>query len=236
MATLGEMSAGVAHELNQPLSIISTAGNYLAKQAERNEMAELLILRQIAQGVLGQVERATRIINHLREFGRKARVERGKISLNQPIEGVFHLLGQQLALHDIEVIRELDPELPPIWGESNRLEQVFINLVLNARDAIEERRGRQASLAGQIRVRSWVEDERVMVSVSDNGVGIPQEQRGQIFEPYFTTKDVGKGTGLGLSISYGIVRDYGGVIEVVSQEGQGTTFLLAFPMAKEEAA
>ncbi|MBI5521753.1 MAG: PAS domain S-box protein [Desulfarculus sp.] len=236
MATLGEMSAGVAHELNQPLSIISTAGNYLAKQAQRSEVPDLLILRQISQELLSQVERATRIINHLREFGRKARVERGKVNLNQPIEGVFHLLGQQLALHDIEVILELDPELPPIWGESNRLEQIFINLVLNARDAIEELRGQGNASAGQIRVRSWAEDGRVMVSVSDNGVGIPPEQRGRIFEPFFTTKDVGKGTGLGLSISYGIVRDYGGVIELVSGPGQGTTFLLAFPVAREEAA
>ncbi|MFH1033477.1 MAG: ATP-binding protein [Pseudomonadota bacterium] len=236
MATLGEMSAGVAHELNQPLSIISTAGNFLSKQAQRSQVPDLDTLRQISQELLSQVERATRIINHLREFGRKARVERGKVSLNQPIQGVFHLLGQQLHLHDIEVILELDQDLPPIWGEANRLEQIFINLVLNARDAIEELRGQDRGLAGQIRVRSWSEDGRVLVSVSDNGVGIPEEQQGRIFEPFFTTKDVGKGTGLGLSISYGIVRDYGGVIEVVSHAGQGTTFLLGFPVAREEAA
>ncbi len=236
MATLGEMSAGVAHELNQPLSIISTAGNFLAKQAQRAVVPDVLVLRQVSQELLSQVERATRIINHLREFGRKARVERGKVSLNQPIQGVFHLLGQQLHLHDIEVVCELDPDLPSIWGEANRLEQIFINLVLNARDAIEELRGRGQSVAGQIRVRSWSEDGRALVSVADNGVGIPEDQQGRIFEPFFTTKEVGKGTGLGLSISYGIVRDYGGVIEVVSHPGQGTTFLLSFPVAREEAA
>jgi histidine kinase len=236
MATLGEMSAGVAHELNQPLSIMATAGNFLAKQADRGLCPSQDLLKEVSGELLSQVERAKRIINHLREFGRKARVDRVKVSLGTPIQGVFHLLGQQLRLHDISVSCELPEDLAPIWGDVNRLEQVFINLVLNARDAIEKRRGEEGPLEGLIVIKAWNDREMVRVQVSDNGSGIPVQQQGRIFEPFFTTKEVGKGTGLGLSISYGIVRDYGGVIDVTSQPGQGTTFRVSFPVAKEEVA
>jgi histidine kinase len=236
MATLGEMSAGVAHELNQPLSVMATAGHFLEKQAQRGQSPTLEVMREVSRELLDQVERAKRIINHLREFGRKARVERSKVDLGEPIRGVFHLLGQQLRLHDVAVDCDIAADLPAIWGETNRLEQVFINLVLNARDAIETRRQAGDKAEGRIVIRVWAQDGQVYVSVADNGQGIPEEDRGRIFEPFFTTKEVGKGTGLGLSISYGIVRDYNGSIEVVSQRGQGTTFLLSFPQAKEEAA
>ncbi len=236
MATLGEMSAGVAHELNQPLSVIGTAGNFLTKQAARGTGPDLAVLKEVSQELLDQVDRAKRIIDHLREFGRKAKVERGRVELGEPIRGVFHLLGQQLRLHDVGVDCEVAPDLPPIWGETNRLEQVFINLVLNARDAIEKRRLQGDKFEGLINIRAWAEDDQVRVSVRDNGSGIPEEDLGRIFEPFYTTKEVGKGTGLGLSISFGIVRDYNGTIEVSSQLGQGTTFLVSFPRAREEAA
>jgi histidine kinase len=236
MATLGEMSAGVAHELNQPLSIMATAGNFLSKQAVRGDAPEPELLKEVAGEILAQVERAKRIINHLRQFGRKAKVGRAKISLGEPIQGVFQLLWQQLRVHGIAFSCDLPDDLPAIWGDVNRLEQVFINLVLNALDAIEKRRQEGSLQEGTIAIRAWREDGMVRVSVTDNGSGIPQDEQERIFEPFFTTKEVGKGTGLGLSISYGIVRDYGGTIEVSSQPGQGATFLLGFPVAREEAA
>jgi histidine kinase len=235
MATLGEMSAGVAHELNQPLSVLATSGNILRKQARGGRAPDPEVVGQVAAELNDQVARATRIINHLREFGRKSEVERSRVDLSQPIQGVFQLLGQQCRVHDIEVELEVQQPLPLVWADANRLEQVFINLVMNARDAIEERRAAGDHRPGSIQVAAGSDDGRVVVSISDNGQGVPPELKERIFEPFFTTKEVGKGTGLGLSISYGIVRDYGGSIEVDSRPGRGTTFRLSFPAAEEEA-
>lgn len=236
MATLGEMSAGVAHELNQPLSVIATASNFLAKQANRGVSLDLNLLREITGEVLSQVERAKRIITHLREFGRKAQIDCTKVNLSEPIKGMLHLLSQQLHLHNICLSYEAPDDLPPILGDANRLEQVFINLVLNARDAIDKRRSDKGTLKGLIAIRAWVDGDLVRISVSDNGSGILPQHQERIFEPFFTTKEVGKGTGLGLSISYSIVHDYGGVIDVSSQPGHGTTVQIGFPVAKEETA
>lgn len=230
MATLGEMSAGVAHEINQPLCVIGTGANFLVKQARRGGDIDARVASEVAGEMVDQVERATRIIGHLREFGRKSEVTTDLVNVNRPIENAFMILGQQLKVHDIMVRTNLEQELPPVAGDVNRLEQVFINLILNARDAIETRR--EANLRvrdGYIQIRSWRDGDRVKISVADNGVGIPADQADRIFEPFYTTKEVGKGTGLGLSISYGIVRDFGGEITVESEPGMGTTFTLSFP-------
>ncbi len=236
MATLGEMSAGVAHELNQPLSVIATAANILRNQSGRDAPPNLGVLREVAREISAQVERAKRIIDHLREFGRKAEVHLSRVQLNQPLQRVLGLLRQQLRVHDIELVLELDPELPPIWGNANRLEQVVINLVLNARDAIEERRGEEGRLPGRIVLRTFRQGGQVVMTVEDNGTGIAPGQRHRIFEPFYTTKEVGKGTGLGLSISYGIVRDYQGDIQVDDSPLGGARFRVGFPPAGEEQA
>jgi signal transduction histidine kinase len=173
------------------------------------------------------VERAAAIINHLREFGRKSGPdEMEQVNINRPIRDVFTLLGQQLKLRQIEVRLDLEEDLPPILGVTNRLEQVFLNLVMNARDAMEEA-GEEPEKV--LHIRSFWREGRVVVTVADTGVGIPEEIRERIFEPFFTTKEVGRGTGLGLSISYGIVEDCGGTIQVQSKVGVGTTFILTFP-------
>jgi histidine kinase len=138
-------------------------------------------------------------------------------------------------VHDIAVELEMEEPLPPVWADANRLEQVFINLVLNARDSIEERRAAGRPGPGLIRVAAAGREGRVVVSVADNGAGVPPELEERIFEPFFTTKEVGKGTGLGLSISYGIVRDYNGSIEIESRPGEGATFRVSLPAAPEEA-
>ncbi|MCB2228140.1 MAG: PAS domain S-box protein [Desulfarculaceae bacterium] len=236
MATLGEMSAGVAHELNQPLTVIGTGSSYLLKSVQRGRQVDPKTLFSVAKELSEQVERARRIITHLREFGRKHEVSAEGISLNEPIRGVLGLLGQQLAVHDIKVRTELDPELPLVLGDVNRMEQVFINLVMNARDAIQERREQKGGPGGLIEIKSFVEDGKAVVTVSDNGTGIASADQDRIFQPFFTTKEVGKGTGLGLSISYGIVRDFGGSITLKSEAGVGATFRLSFPAMKGEAA
>ena len=232
MATLGEMAAGVAHELNQPLNAIRIGSDYFRKMAERGERPAPQVVATVSRQIVAQVDRAAGIINHLREFGRKSDLdELETVNVNKPIRDVFTLLGQQLKLKQIEVKLDLQEDLPAIRGVSNRLEQVFINLVMNSRDAMEEKRGSayQVDETSVLRIRSFAEEGRVVVSIADTGIGMPEHVKERIFEPFFTTKEVGKGTGLGLSISYGIVKDYGGTIEMESEVGRGTTFTLTFP-------
>jgi PAS domain S-box-containing protein len=235
MATLGEMAAGVAHELNQPLNAIKLGSDFLQTMIEHHRPIPDQDLQAVASEVSTQVDRAADIINHLRDFGRKSSVIRQRIDLNRPLRGVFTILGQQLRVHGIRVVTDLDEHLPRVLADENRIEQVLVNLINNARDAIEAKRAPGDSRSeGTLTVRSFSENDRVVVTVSDTGAGIPAAIRDRIFEPFFTTKDVGKGTGLGLSISYGIVRDYDGTIDFDAQEGLGSTFRLSFPRASEE--
>jgi len=232
MATLGEMSAGVAHELNQPLNAIRIGSDLLRKMVDRGMILEPDLTGRVSREIGSQVERAANIINHLREFGRKSEPdELEKVFINKPIKDVFTVLGQQLALKQIKVNLDLDESLPPVYGVSNRLEQVFINLVMNARDAIEEmlEKPSQKEREGILTIRTYQEKGRVVAVVRDNGIGMSERVKEKIFEPFFTTKDVGRGTGLGLSISYGIVQDYEGTIEVESMPGSGTIFRITFP-------
>jgi len=235
MSTLGEMASGVAHEINQPLSAIQIGSDFIKGVATSNDDVPRAELEQVSRHMIEQVDRAVRIINHLRAFGRKADIKKEKVNINKPIEGVFTLLGQQLKLRGIEVVLDLDENLSPITGDANRLEQVFVDLVINARDSIEEkmRNSVTGKVVAQLGIRSFQENENVAITVWDTGIGIPNEIKDKIFEPFFTTKEVGMGTGLGLSISYGIIKDYGGTIEVESKEGKGSTFKITFPAWRE---
>ena len=237
MATLGEMSAGVAHELNQPLNAIRIGSDLLKKTVDRGDSLDPEVTSKVSSEIAAQVERASNIINHLREFGRKSDLdELGKVNINKPIRDVFTVLGQQLKLRQITVNLDLDENISPILGVRNRLEQVFINLVMNARDSIEEKRemvyGEEEE--GVLNIRSYQEDNKVVAVVRDNGNGMPESVKEKIFEPFFTTKEVTKGTGLGLSISYGIIKDYEGTIEVESMAGSGTIFTIRFPALSTE--
>jgi histidine kinase len=230
LTTLGQMSAGIAHELNQPLNAIKVGNEFLKIMAQEGRKIPEEDLLQVATEVGNQVDRAAEIINHLRDFSRKADRVKEKVDINRSIRTVFTLLGQQLHLEDIGLNLNLDPQTPLIWGQANRFDQVFFNLVTNARDAVVQKR-QQGETPGrqEIEIRTRQEEGRVIVEVSDTGMGMPAEVQEHIFEPFYTTKETGKGTGLGLSIIYGIVKDYGGEIRVDSREGEGTTFRLSFP-------
>jgi histidine kinase len=235
MATLGEMSAGVAHELNQPLSVIKTASNFVMKKVRREEPIDPQILRTMAEEIDSHVDRASKIINQLREFGRKADVKKERVQANEVLNRALEMFNQQLKLREIEVIRDFEDDLPMILADANRLEQVFINLIINARDAIEEKCEQLPGLefAKRIFLKTSSEGNFVTVEIRDSGVGIPKAIRDRIFEPFFTTKKVGQGTGLGLSISYGIVQDYQGAIKVETVENEGSTFIVQFPRADD---
>jgi C4-dicarboxylate-specific signal transduction histidine kinase len=187
----------------------------------------------------GSVERSSRIINHLRQFGRKSDDTMSKVDVNDPIRSVFTIMGTQLKNTGIECKVELDENLPPIKGDANRLEQVFINLVLNARDALLKA-GKNAGGLEElprpkvVTIRSFLEANKVVVTVSDTGPGIPEELKSRVFEPFFTTKDRGEGTGLGLSISYRIIRDHRGTVELDNAETGGAVFRVTIPALATE--
>jgi len=236
MATLGEMSTGVAHELNQPLSVIKTAGGFLHKKVLKGEDIDDETMKTLTGEINAQVDRASKIINHMREFGRKSSVVREKVQLNETLQRALEIFRQQLKLREIEVVMDLQPDLPSVMADSNRLEQVFINLIINARDAIEAKWWGNIESKGEAKkifLKTLAKNGLAVVEIADTGTGIPAGIIDKIFEPFFTTKQVGKGTGLGLSISYGIVRDYDGVIKVKSREEEGSRFIIEFPISSE---
>lgn len=236
MATLGEMATGIAHELNQPLNVIRLGCDYMTKIVKNGYSLSTEDLGSITRELTASVDRASRIINHLRLFGRKADGAMIHVNVNTPIRNVFTLLGTQLQATGITWELNLDENLPPIEGDANRLEQVFVNLVMNARDAIlgREREGDPERIEKAIKIRSYVENSRIVVTVSDTGPGIKEQWREKIFEPFFTTKKTGEGTGLGLSISYGIIKEHQGIIEVDPHHDKGATFRITFPLPRAE--
>jgi len=233
MTTLGVMAAGMAHEINQPLNVIQVSADYILKMLKKGQTVEPAELKTVAEDIISGVERASFVIKHVRDFSRQSEVSRSKLNINDPIRDVFKILGHQLKVHEVEVALDLDPELPPIIADHNRLEQVFVNLISNAIDAMDEKtlQAKAEDKRKHLTIRSYRQDGRVVAEVVDTGIGMTEHVRNKLFEPFFTTKKTGKGTGLGTSISYGIVKDYDGHIEVESELGKGTSFRLTFPSA-----
>ena len=232
MATLGEMASGVAHELNQPLAVIKTAGSILMKKLKKSVLADDETLQTVSSKIDTNVDRASNIIEHMRQFARKYDARLEATQINAVIEKAFEMFDQQFKVRGISADWDMDPQLPTIMAEPNRLEQVFVNLFINARDAIEERADLHVDEknAKKVLIATRQEDEALIVEVCDSGGGIPPAIAGKIFEPFFTTKEVGKGTGLGLSISYGIVSELGGDIFVKPNTGGGACFVMRFPL------
>ena len=232
MATLGEMATGIAHELNQPLSVIKTVSSFFLKKIGKHEAIAEEVVSNMLGKVDSNVDRAAKIINHMRQFARKSDTELEKVQVNDVIRRAFEIFSQQLKVRGIDVNWNIDENLPAIYADPGRLEQVFINLLLNARDAIGEYRELNPGVKDveAITLTTGVKNEAVTCEVCDTGTGLPPDVAEKIFEPFFTTKEVGKGTGLGLSISYGIVQDCGGSIKTRPNEPRGTCFILEFPV------
>jgi len=224
LATLGELTTGVAHELNNPLNNI---GLFVGNAVDLIELAATEKSQVVGElhHAMQQVSKATEIISHLRTFGRAAPVSRDPISLREVIERALSLMREQLRLREIDVTVDLGPDEPVVVGNAIQLEQVFINLLTNARDAVAE------SPRKLIDISATIASGAVEVALADTGQGIPPGLERRIFDPFFTTKEVGKGTGLGLSITYGIIKEHGGTISVVSPPGEGATFLIQLPLA-----
>jgi two-component system, NtrC family, sensor kinase len=224
LSSIGLLAAGVAHEVNTPLAVISTYAQMLAKQVNEDE-AKSKLLEKIAK----QTFRASEIVNSLLNFSRTSQIEFGDVDLNRLIEETISLVRHQLDKGRVVIRLDLQPGLPFIKGNIGKLQQVFLNLVLNARDAME-------TGGGELTVRTKVDGTRARVEVADTGQGIAPENLTRIYDPFFTTKAARKGTGLGLSVTYGIVQEHGGSIEVQSEVGAGTTFHLEFPLTRKPVA
>lgn len=236
MATLGEMATGVAHELNQPLSVIKTASNYFMRKLRKKEPIKEEIHYAMAEEIDSHVNRASKIINHMRQFGRKTDLALGKVQVNDVLQQAFEIFSQQLKVRGIDVKWDIDGSLPMIMADPGRLEQVMINLLINARDAIEEKwEGvRETEAVKEIMISTARKGHKVIIKVSDTGGGLASHIQDKIFEPFFTTKKVGQGTGLGLSISYGIVQECKGHISACNHPDGGACFIMEFPIPVDE--
>jgi len=180
------------------------------------------------------VDRASNIINHMRQFARKSNMELELVQPNDILKNAFDLFSQQLKVREIELVWEQEQRLPEVIADPGQLEQVFINFLVNSRDAIEEKRDGLGIKEGSdaIRIYTRSNEENVIIEIIDTGIGISAEISDKIFEPFFTTKEVGKGTGLGLSISYSFIEEIGGSIEVRrSEENKGAFFTISIPRA-----
>ena len=219
LSSIGLLAAGVAHEVNTPLAVISTYAQMLAKQVS-GDLPKTALLEKIAK----QTFRASEIVNSLLNFSRTGPTELTDLDLARVMREVLSLISHQLEQAHIVTRLELQADLPAIRGNSGKLQQVFLNLFLNARDAMES--------GGRLSIETWSENGTVRIDVRDTGIGMPPHVAQRVFDPFFTTKAAKKGTGLGLSVTYGIVEEHGGTIEVESHPGDGTIFRLMFPHAR----
>ncbi|MEE8350805.1 MAG: bacteriohemerythrin [Rhodospirillales bacterium] len=229
LATLGEMATSVAHELNQPLSIVRMAAGNVLRRLKKGDTDPTYINDKLDR-ITSQTERAANIINHMRIFGRKSDENPYEVDLCNAVEGTLSMMSEQIRLANIELVTDLSGTFPKVLGHQVQIEQVILNLLTNARDAIK---GRPTDGGGKITIAvGYGGDDWVRITVFDNGGGIPEKVINQVFDPFFTTKELGKGTGLGLSVSYGIIHDMGGTIEVENADG-GAKFTITLPVAEK---
>ncbi|MBO0859015.1 MAG: PAS domain S-box protein [Chloracidobacterium sp.] len=218
LSSIGLLAAGVAHEVNTPLAGISSYSQMLMQQIPDDDPR-----RQLLEKIHRQTSRASSIVNNLLNFSRVTEARYAPVDLNRVIDDTIQLLEAQLRNTEIEVVRSYADELPPAFGDAPKLQQVLMNLMLNARDAMPQ--------GGRLEISTEADDDSVVIAVRDNGLGIAPEHLAKIYDPFFTTKQIGKGTGLGLAVSYGIISDHGGHIDVESNLGVGTRFQITLPLA-----
>lgn len=223
LAAVGQLVSGVAHELNNPLMGIMSSVELMQRYADDDMLLEDL------KNIEVDADRAVSIVRNLLSFARKQEPTRVRVSINKVIESVIELRAYELRLENVGVVTELAPSLPDTMADFQQLQQVFLNLIINAEQAIRETNG-----GGRITIRTGQNGNGVRATLTDDGPGIPGDIVNRIFEPFFTTKGVGKGTGLGLSICYGIVRDHQGSIDVESEPGHGAMFIVDLPAVREE--
>lgn len=235
LAALGEMATGIAHELNQPLSIIKT--NMQGLDFLSATVINLQELKEITQSTIRQVDRASKIINHMRNFARKNQDNKiEKINILEPIENALSMFNEQFRLHEIKITKNFRLPLPTIAIQAHELEQIVVNLLSNSRYAVESRQRKNEPGFEMVIILnlSYSKDIKCIIfEIEDNGIGMDEKSKNHCFEPFYTTKEVGAGTGLGLSIVYNIVKSISGKIEVESELDKGTLIRIFFQVGEE---
>jgi PAS domain S-box-containing protein len=225
LAAVGELAAGVAHELNNPLSAVQGFAQYLAEResVDANTRGDL-------ETIYREAQRATRITGNLLSFARKHAPEKTFLSLNDVVERSLELHAYRMRVNNVAISTELASDLPKTMADFHQMQQVFVNVITNAEQAMTQEHGR-----GTLTIKTEQAGKMIRVTFGDNGPGMSREVLSSVFDPFFTTKEVGKGTGLGLSICYGIVREHGGRLHAESDPGRGATFVVEIPIVPEEA-
>jgi signal transduction histidine kinase len=231
LAALGQLSAGVAHEIKNPLNIISTCVQLM--MMDENISGENM---EAYKTIMEQIARAAKITENLRDFARERKPEIKDIDLHGFLEKTIALVEYELKLDNISFARDFHPSPVYVKGDADQLAQVFLNLINNAADSMKEKQRkagreqlRESGWEGNLTISTSHDGERVFINFKDRGTGIPQETQKRVFDPFFTTKGEGKGTGLGLSIAMGIIENHGGTMLLESVEGEGATFAIKLP-------
>jgi len=220
LASIGELVSGVAHELNNPLTVVMGYSQLLtAEQALSGKQ------REMAQKVLDAAGRSKRIVENLLAFARKKQIQKQKVDINEILDNALSLREHNFTVNNVDIVRRYDEKLPPTFADAHQLQQVFLNLINNAFDAMYD-----AHRGGRLEVKSYRRDHLILVEVSDDGPGVPEAAQEKIFDPFFTTKEVGKGTGLGMSLSYGIVKEHGGNVYLDKTYRAGARFIVEIPL------
>lgn len=220
LAALGQLAARVAHEVNNPLGIIKNYLELIMQSGDSgNKIPEYVsILKE-------EVDRIARIVRQLLDFYHPHSIEKGQVRLPNVVDEIIVLMSMQLDDKRLKLVKKYDENLPPVWASSEQMKQVFLNLIMNARDAMHD--------GGEIIISGRIENDRVVLEFADKGPGIKEEHLSRIFEPFYTTKENGAGTGLGLSVCYGIIQNHGGTISVKNREGEGAVFTIELPIYHE---
>src|SRR5262249_27031037 len=223
MAALGQTISGVAHELNNPLATILSWAERLSQRPSLEDTT-----RRGLETILSESERAARIVRNLLTFARKRQTTRTMVDVNQVIRETLALRAYEQQLTNVTVLDALAAGLPQVFADGHQIQQVLLNLIINAEQAMVSTNGR-----GTLVVRTWhdIEQESVILEINDDGPGIPDELQPKIFDPFFTTKEVGKGTGLGLTVAYAIVQEHGGRLRLQSPPGRGASFFVELPVS-----
>jgi two-component system NtrC family sensor kinase len=217
MAELGQLAVGMVHELNTPLSVIVSATQLILREEELSSS-----VKEMVERIDKEVQRLSLFTRGLLSFARKEEGTAGEVDVIQVLQEVMHFLKYEAQKRSVKVVEDFDFRLPPIAADVNRLKQIFINLIMNAFQAMNG--------GGSLLLRAYSsEDRSISVQIADTGTGIPKQTLAHIYEPFYTTKKTGKGTGLGLFISKKLVESFSGTISVESTEGEGTCFTLTFP-------